>query len=327
MRLALALVPLLLAGCVSPLAPATDDASVRFDAIEIDTIHGVITAIVFCDETPETCGFMRDLVQAGYYDGRAFGRVIPGFVIQEVDRTGGTTDQPERVVGEFATGVMFSAGAFGIARDADPDSGGSEFFVMDHAVSTLYGNYTAFAQVVNGMDAVHRIARVPAVKTGPASSVAASPPGSPVYFGVHDRVPVEPVEMRGVSWTSLELSAAEAARYPLRVGETWRSDTHRSTLEWEPTLDLGAETPFTWYVATRDTSETATLGVTEPPALSLDGAQVAITGAASATLTSLRLDEEVGTVGFAWAPPVAGVYVLTLTAGGATVGVQNLTLG
>lgn len=325
-RPALVLVALLLAGCASPLAagPREGDGSVTFDAIIIETRLGAITAIAFCDETPLTCDFMRGLVEGGYYDGRAFGRTIPGFVIQEVDRTGGTTDQPERVAAEFGTRVMFSAGAFGIARDADPNSGGSEFFVMDHGVSSLYGNYTAFAQVVEGMDVVRAIAREPAVKTGPASSVVASPPGSPVYFGVHDRVPVDPVAMTRVSWSTLSLSAEDAARYPLDVGESWRSDTHRSTLEWERTLAPGREAELTWYVWPRDTRPTAS--VQEPPPLTLANVKIHVAGPASATIEDAQVDTDAGTVRFRWTPPGPGGYVLRLEESGRDVGLQNLTL-
>jgi len=225
MRPALLVLALLLAGCAAPLgAPPGAGAAVAYDAIRFETELGAFTAILYCDEHPKTCAFMRGLVERGYYDGRSFGRVIPGFVIQEVDRTGGTTDQPERVEAEFGTSAMFSAGAIGIARDADPDSGGSEFFVMDFATSHLYGNFTAFAQVVEGMDVVRAIARVPAVRTGPASMVGA-PEGFPAQFGVHDRVPVDPVQMTRVTMTTLELPADEAARYPLVVGESVRTDS------------------------------------------------------------------------------------------------------
>lgn len=316
MRRALALVLIVLfAGCVgAPDGPMRVDP-VAFEALQVETQQGTFTAILFCRETPETCAFMRGLVDAGYYDGRAFGRVIPTFVIQEVDRTGGTTDQPERVVAEFGTRVMFSAGAFGIARDADPDSGGSEFFVMDHAYGTpLYGNYTAFAQVLpEGMDVVHAIARVPAVRTGPASSVAASPPGSPVYFGVHDRVPVEPVVMTRVTWTNVSLPATEAARYPLQVGETTRTDTVRATLEWPADLRAGSPSTLTWWVAPRDTSP---LGMArDPEPVDLAGVTVRVEGASEAAFEAEDVDAALGRVRLAWTPGAEGAHTLRLVRG------------
>ena len=301
-----------------------DGEPVTFQAMRVETELGAFTAILFPEEHPETTAFMRKLVESGYYDGRAFGRVIPGFVIQEVDRTGGTTDQKERVKGEFGTSVQFSAGAIGIARDADPDSGGSEFFVMDFAVSPLWGNYTAFAQVVEGLDVVHAIARVPAVKTGPAPLVA-SPPGSPVYFGVHDRVPVDPVEMTKVTLVNVTLPAAEAARYPLRVGETYRTDALRATLEWPANLDAGQASTLTWYVAARDTNP-ATSQARDPPPLDLRGATVRVEGAAGAPLATTEDPKAPGKLAFTWTPPARGTYVLHLEKDGEMVAMGNVTV-
>ena len=315
-------------GCLStpgsgPGGDGPDAPDVTFEAIHVETELGAFTAILWPEEHPETTAFMRKLAADGYYEGRAFGRVIPGFVIQEVDRTGGTTDQPEKVPLEAGTSVQFSAGAFGIARDADPDSGGSEFFVMDFAVSPLYGNYTAFAQVVEGMDVVHRIARVPAVKTGPAPLVSA-PPGSPVYFGVHDRVPVEPVRMTGFTIVNVTLPAAEAARYPLRVGETYRTDTVRATLEWPANLDAGNESRLTWYVAGRDTSQASS--VRDPPQPDLRGATVRVEGPANATLAVQEDPAVPGKLTFTWTPTARGAYVLHLEKDGAEVAFSNVTV-
>lgn len=334
---------ILLAGCVTPPTdPAEpDDAGgspVTYDAVRIETRLGEFTAILFCGETPITCEFFQGLVESGYYDGRAFGRVIPGFVIQEVDRTGGTTDQPERVAGEFGTAAMFSAGAFGIARDADPDSGSSEFFVMDFAISSLYGNYTAFAQVVEGQEVVHAIARVQAVKTGPASAVAGSPPGSPVYFGVHDRVPVDPVAMDVVTLTTITLDAADAARYPIQVGETFVAPRVRATLEWPADLASGAESELAWYVSARappPTCEETPVGtqcapgtgsVQDPEPLDLAGATIRFDGAASGSLTFEEDAAARGKLALRWAPPAAGSYQLHLERDGGEIALANLTV-
>lgn len=346
MRLPWGLLACLLAlpGCVSvpDAGPGGDGAGggppVTYEALRFETAMGAFTAILFPEEHPETTAFMRKLVADGYYEGRAFGRVIPGFVIQEVDRTGGTTDQPERVKGEFGTPVQFSAGAIGIARDADPDSGGSEFFVMDFAVSPLWGNYTAFAQVVEGMDVVHRIARVPAVKTGPAGSVVGAPPGSPVYFGVHDRVPVEPVTITAVSLVNVTLPAAQAARYPLRVGETYRTPAPsqppvpgqeptlvRATLEWPADLDEGRASVLTWYVAGRDANP-ATSQAQDPPQPDLSGATVRVEGADGAPLATAEDPAVPGKLTFTWTPARRGLHVLHLEKDGEQVALSNVTV-
>lgn len=325
---ALLAVAALLAGCLqTPLTgtPDADGSVVTFPALHFETEAGAFTAIVFADETPETAAFIQRLVESGYYDGRSFGRVIPGFVIQEVDRTGGTTDQPEKVKGEFGTAVTFSAGALGIARDADPDSGGSEFFVMDFAISTLHGNYTAWAQVVEGMEVVHAIARAPAIKTGPASSVVASPPGSPVYFGIHDRVPVDPVQMTKVTTTTVEMPASVAARYPLQVGETVRADTYRATLEWPRDLRAQHASGLVWYVAPRDASPQGQ--VQDPAPLDLAGATVRLEGPSPAEVAPTEDPSVPGILRWSWTPGAPGGYVARLLDGaGRELAATNLTV-
>lgn len=313
-----------LAGCVTPPADegALGGASVAYDAISFETEVGTFVAILFCDATPATCEFMRGLVEGGYYDGRAFGRVMPGFVIQEVDRTGGTTDQSEKVAPEFGTNVAFSAGALGIARDADPNSGGSEFFVMDHPSSNLWGNYTAFAQVVDGMDVVHAIARAPAVKTGPVGGVVGAPPGSPVYFGVHDRVPVDPVQMTRVTMTTVELPADVASQYPLVTSDTVRSDARRATLEWPRDVAAGKGSLFTWYAWGRDVTTQGQLQ--DPPPLDYSAFTIEIEGEPFAG--EMTVDETNGMLSFLWTPRAAGLWHVALVEDGEEIALANVTV-
>lgn len=322
MRWVVVFVALTVAGCVSPFAPQISDPPVVFDAVRVETAAGSFTAILFCDETPLTCVFFRGLVERGYYDGRAFGRTIPGFVIQEVDRTGGTTDQTDSVGAEFGTAVNFSAGSFGIARNADPDSGSSEFFVMDFATSRLYGNYTAFAQIVDDLDVVHAIARAPAVRTGPASGADTS--AFPVPFGVHDRVPVDPVEMTAVSMTTIEMSSEQAGRYPLQVGETFTSSALRATLEWPADLRSGSESRMSWYVSPRDMSATASFQ--DGPPIDLSGATIRFDGASRGTLAFSETPTAPGALEFTWAPLVAGSYQFHLEQRARAIAVANLTV-
>jgi len=300
----LVLTALVLAGCVTPTTPGP----LHFAGLKFETRLGSFTAILFENETPASAAFMQKLVDAHYYDGRAFGRIIPGFVIQEVDRTGGTTDQKEHVRLEAPRNVSFSAGAFGIARDADPDSGGSEFFIMDFATSSLYGNYTAFAQVVGGLDVVHAIARERAVNTGPASSVVGAPPGSPVYFGLHDRVPVDPVVMTRVTRVDVALAPSIAARYPLQVGPSVTTASMRATLEWPHDLNNAHSSDLTWYVAPRGGN-----GVQDPPLPDLAGAFISVTGPANVTIMPTEDAKAPGILRWSWTPSGRGDYTLRLT--------------
>lgn len=315
MRLALPLIILVtLAGCAQPTA-----SPVHFAGFKFETRLGSFTAILFENETPASAAFIQKLVDAHYYDGRAFGRIIPGFVIQEVDRTGGTSDQKEHVKLEAPRNVSFSAGAFGIARDADPDSGGSEFFIMDFATSSLYGNYTAFAQVVNGLDVVHAIARVPAVNTGPASSVVGAPPGSPVSFGLHDRVPVDPVVMTKVVRVDVPLAPDIAARYPLEVGPSVTTSTMRATLEWPRDLRAGHLSELSWYVAPRGGN-----GAQDPPLPDLRGATVNINGPSNATVLPVEDAKAPGILRWSWTPRALGDHSVTLTNASGVLATTNL---
>lgn len=312
----------ILAGCATPTSDDAPSEPVRYDAIRFETSAGTMTAILFCDETPKTCTFMRTLVESGYYDGRSFGRVIPGFVIQEVDRTGGTTDQAERVEAEFGTNVHFSAGAIGIARDADPNSGSSEFFIMDFATGHLYGNYTAFAQVIDGIDVVHAIARVPSVRTGPASNVAGAPPGSPVAFGIHDRVPVDPPTITRAVMATAEIPANIAARYPLIAGESTITDTYRATLEWPRDVRANATHAITWYVAPRGTGATP---LQDPAPIDLTGATIRIDGPAPTALPT-QADPVPGILHASWTPTLAGAYTIRLLDDNDEIAKQEITI-
>ena len=315
MRPLLLLAVLLAAGCVAPSATTggpADAGAVRFDALRFETEMGAFTAILYPEEAPESVAFIRRLVERGYYDGREFNRVIPGFVIQEVDRLGGATDQPEQVKGEFGTRAMFSGGALGIARGEDPDSGGSEFFVMDFAHSHLYGNYTAFGQVVEGMDVVRAIARVRTVQT-PGAFV----PGVPV--GLHDRVAVDPAAVTRATVVSVELPAAEAARYPLVVGTTYRAEQHRATLEWPRDLAPGRVSPLTWYVYTP----------LDAPMPDLDPVSVVVRGpdGSERPATPARDPVDARVLRWTWAPSVAGVYNVTLANQTGVLGWADVPVG
>jgi cyclophilin family peptidyl-prolyl cis-trans isomerase len=311
MRPLLVALVLLLPGCVLPQGDpgpaagdgaAQDAAPVTFEALRFETSLGAFTAILFPEETPETVAFMKTLVERRYYDGREFNRVIPGFVIQEVDRLGGATDQQETVSAEFGTRVMFSAGAIGIARNEDPESGGSEFFVMDFAHSHLYGNYTAFAQVVEGLDVVRAIARVETVSTAPVSGLPIPPP-----VAVHDRVAVVPARIERATLVTVELPAAAAARYPLVVGPSVALENGRATFERPADLRAGAPSDVSWYVYTRPDTPVPPLGT----------AVVRASGPAGEQAIAVMQDPVDGRILHgAWTPEAPGAYNVTLEAGG-----------
>lgn len=113
---------------------------------------------------PITCENFEKLVREGFYNGLCFHRVIPGFMIQGGCPNGTGTGGPGWTIkGEFsANGVenplKHTRGVISMARSMDPDSAGSQFFIMHEDAPHLDGNYAAFGKVVDGMDAVDEIA-------------------------------------------------------------------------------------------------------------------------------------------------------------------------
>lgn len=115
---------------------------------------------------PISCENFEKLVKDGFYDGLTFHRVINGFMIQGGCPNGTGTGGPGwHIKGEFfANGVKndlkHTRGVLSMARASDPDSAGSQFFIMHDDASYLDGQYAAFGKVVEGMDVVDEIATV-----------------------------------------------------------------------------------------------------------------------------------------------------------------------
>ncbi len=110
------------------------------------------------DLAPKTVAQIEKLVNRGFYDGIVFHRVIPGFMAQTGDPTGkgeGGSDLPN-LPAEFNK-THFKRGVVGMARTGDPNSANSQFFIMTGDARSLDGQYTAFGEVVSGMDAVDKI--------------------------------------------------------------------------------------------------------------------------------------------------------------------------
>ena len=124
----------------------------------------VIKAELYPDVAPNTVANFVSLVEKGFYDGLIFHRVIPGFMIQGGDPTGTGMGGPGyRIAGEFRLNgfkndLKHTRGVLSMARSMHPDSAGSQFFIMHADAPHLDGQYAAFGKVIEGMDAVDRIA-------------------------------------------------------------------------------------------------------------------------------------------------------------------------
>lgn len=115
---------------------------------------------------PITVANFVKLATDGFYDGLTFHRIIPGFMIQGGDPDGNGTGGPGyQIKGEFSSNgvkndLKHKRGVISMARAMDPDSAGSQFFIMHDDADYLDGQYAAFGKVIDGMEEVDRIASV-----------------------------------------------------------------------------------------------------------------------------------------------------------------------
>ena len=115
---------------------------------------------------PITVENFLDLVNKGFYNGLTFHRIIPGFMIQGGDPSGNGTGGPGySIKGEFKSNginntMKHERGVISMARAFDPNSAGSQFFIMHKDAPHLDGEYAAFGKVIEGLEAVDEIASV-----------------------------------------------------------------------------------------------------------------------------------------------------------------------
>lgn len=132
----------------------------------INSSLGDIKVEFYPEHAPKTVDNFRELAKKGFYDGLIFHRIVPNFVIQGGDpntrnvnnRNGWGTGGPGwNLKAEFNKN-KHSRGALSMARSQDPDSAGSQFFIVLKDSNFLDGQYTVFGRVVLGMDVVDKIA-------------------------------------------------------------------------------------------------------------------------------------------------------------------------
>lgn len=124
----------------------------------------VIKAELYPDIAPISVNNFISLINAKFYDGLIFHRVIQGFMIQGGDPEGTGMGGPGySIKGEFRQNgvdndLKHTAGVLSMARSMHPDSAGSQFFIMHKTSPHLDGAYAAFGKVIEGMDVVNKIA-------------------------------------------------------------------------------------------------------------------------------------------------------------------------
>ena len=134
----------------------------------IETKFGKIEIQFFEDRAPGHVKNFKDLTKKGFYDGTIFHRVIPGFMIQGGDPNTKSDDRSNHGMGgpgysikaEF-NDTPHKKGILSMARSQDPNSAGSQFFIVVKDSAFLDGQYTAFGKVLSGMTVADQIVNAP----------------------------------------------------------------------------------------------------------------------------------------------------------------------
>lgn len=144
----------------------------------ITTTVGEIVVRFFPEVAPNHVKNFCDLASKGFYNGVIFHRVIPGFMIQGGCPKGTGTGGPGYTIDAEFSKTPHERGTLSMARTSDPNSAGSQFFIMHEKTPYLDGQYSVFGEVVTGIEVVDKIVNAPK--------------------GANDR-PVNPVTMTSVT--------------------------------------------------------------------------------------------------------------------------------
>ena len=134
----------------------------------IETTLGNIELEFLEDKAPGHVKNFKELSKKGFYDGTIFHRVIPGFMIQggdpnskSEDRSAHGTGGPGYTIKAEFNDTPHDRGVLSMARSQDPNSAGSQFFIVVKDAHFLDGKYTAFGRVISGMDVADKIVNSP----------------------------------------------------------------------------------------------------------------------------------------------------------------------
>ncbi len=149
----------------APALLVADVADEKAPRVIIKTKFGEMDVVLFPELAPRHVKSFVSLAQKGFYNGTIFHRVIPGFMIQGGDphtkdpsnRGGHGTGGPGYTLPAEFSKIPHERGIVSAARTADPDSAGSQFFIMVGSAPSLDGQYTVFGEVVSGMEVADEI--------------------------------------------------------------------------------------------------------------------------------------------------------------------------
>lgn len=163
------------------------------------TTAGEMVIEFWPDVAPKTVENFKKLARTNFYDGTAFHRIIKNFMIQGGDPLTkdvknemrfGTGDPGYKIKAEFNE-RSHQKGVLSMARSNDPDSAGSQFFIVHGDASFLDRKYTAFGKVIKGLDVLDKIANTP---VGPSASGEPSKPRERVEVQSVKIVPADSVK-------------------------------------------------------------------------------------------------------------------------------------
>ncbi len=155
MKFLLPLFTFLIGACLMSDAKARDLENTLY----LELKDGRVVIELFPAKAPNHVARIKELAREGFYDGIIFHRVIEGFMAQTGDPTGsGTGGSGKRIKAEF-NDVRHVRGTASMARAANPDSADSQFFICFESAPFLNREYTAWGQVVEGMEFVDNIAK------------------------------------------------------------------------------------------------------------------------------------------------------------------------
>jgi cyclophilin family peptidyl-prolyl cis-trans isomerase len=161
--------------CPTSQPPALPAGETR--TVDIETAQGPIQIKIEADLSPIAAGNFVALADCGFYDGVVFHRLVPGFVIQGGDPTGTGTGGPGYTIQDEPVTTPYSRGTVAMARTQQPNSVGSQFFIVldDGAREALESanTYQIIGEVTAGMETVDKIAAMP--NTGGQDNAAVDP--------------------------------------------------------------------------------------------------------------------------------------------------------
>src|SRR5881394_2029439 len=165
----------------------------------IKTSEGDMVVRFWNDATPHTIENFKKLARSGFYDGTIFHRIVKGFMIQGGDPNS-KDPAKENSYGEGGPGYKIKAefndhsherGVISMAREPDPDSAGSQFFICLAPVTRLDHQYTTFGKLIKGDDVLEKIGNTPVTRNSMGEN---SKPTTRVTIEKIDIVPADSVK-------------------------------------------------------------------------------------------------------------------------------------